>query len=31
VLRACVVGYRTEAPDMDHLLDVAAEIGARLA
>lgn len=31
VLRACVVGYRTEAPDIDALLDVAAEIGARLA
>jgi glutamate/tyrosine decarboxylase-like PLP-dependent enzyme len=30
VLRACVVNFRTEAEDMDALLDVAAEIGGRL-
>ncbi len=30
VLRACVVNFRTEADDMDVVLDVAAEIGARL-
>ncbi len=29
-LRACIVNFRTEAEDMDALLDVAAEIGARL-
>jgi aromatic-L-amino-acid/L-tryptophan decarboxylase len=29
-LRACIVNFRTEADDMDALLDVAAEIGARL-
>ncbi|HXY71420.1 MAG TPA: aminotransferase class V-fold PLP-dependent enzyme [Actinomycetota bacterium] len=30
VLRACVVNFRTEAADMDAVLDVAAELGARL-
>ncbi|MGH3712017.1 MAG: pyridoxal phosphate-dependent decarboxylase family protein, partial [Micromonosporaceae bacterium] len=30
VLRACVVNYRTEAADVEALLDVAAELGARL-
>jgi len=30
VLRACVVNYRTEASDVEALLDVAAELGARL-
>jgi aromatic-L-amino-acid decarboxylase len=30
VLRACIVNFRTEADDVDALLDVAAEIGARL-
>jgi glutamate/tyrosine decarboxylase-like PLP-dependent enzyme len=30
VLRACVVNFRTEAEDMDALLDVAAELGAAL-
>jgi aromatic-L-amino-acid decarboxylase len=30
VLRACIVNFRTEAEDCDRLLDVAAEIGARL-
>jgi len=30
VLRACIVNYRTEAEDVDALLDVAAELGARL-
>lgn len=30
VLRACIVNFRTEAEDMDRLLDVAAELGARL-
>lgn len=29
-LRACIVNVRTEAPDLDLLLDVAAELGARL-
>lgn len=29
-LRACIVNFRTEAEDVDALLDVAAEIGARL-
>ena len=29
-LRACIVNFRTEAEDMDALLDVAAELGARL-
>jgi aromatic-L-amino-acid decarboxylase len=30
VLRACIVNFRTEAEDMDRLLDVAAELGADL-
>jgi aromatic-L-amino-acid decarboxylase len=30
VLRVCIVNFRTEAPEIDTLLDVAAEIGARL-
>ncbi len=30
VLRVCIVNFRTEAEDLDALLDVAAEIGARL-
>ncbi len=30
VLRACIVNFRTEATDIDALLDVAAEIGASL-
>ena len=30
VLRACIVNFRTESEDVDALLDVAAEIGARL-
>jgi glutamate/tyrosine decarboxylase-like PLP-dependent enzyme len=30
VLRACIVNFRTEADDVDALLDVAAELGARL-
>jgi len=30
VLRACVVNFRTEADDMDAVLDVAAELGGRL-
>jgi aromatic-L-amino-acid decarboxylase len=29
-LRACIVNFRTEAEDMDALLDVAAELGAKL-
>jgi aromatic-L-amino-acid decarboxylase len=29
VLRACIVNFRTEAEDMDAVLDVAAEIGAK--
>jgi aromatic-L-amino-acid decarboxylase len=29
-LRACIVNYRTEAADVDALLDVAAELGAAL-
>jgi glutamate/tyrosine decarboxylase-like PLP-dependent enzyme len=29
-LRACIVNFRTEAAEIDRLLDVAAEIGARL-
>ncbi|HWM09262.1 MAG TPA: aminotransferase class V-fold PLP-dependent enzyme [Solirubrobacteraceae bacterium] len=29
-LRACIVNYRTEAEDCDAVLDVAAELGARL-
>jgi hypothetical protein len=30
VLRACIVNFRTEAEHIDTLLDVAAELGARL-
>jgi glutamate/tyrosine decarboxylase-like PLP-dependent enzyme len=30
VLRACIVNFRTEAEDLDAVLDVAAEIGGRL-
>ena len=30
VLRACIVNFRTEAQDVDALLDLAAELGARL-
>ncbi|MGH2961874.1 MAG: pyridoxal phosphate-dependent decarboxylase family protein [Solirubrobacterales bacterium] len=30
VLRACITNFRTEAEDVDALLDVAAELGARL-
>lgn len=30
VLRTCIVNFRTEAEDLDAVLDVAAEIGARL-
>jgi hypothetical protein len=30
VLRICIVNFRTEATDLDAVLDVAAEIGARL-
>src|SRR5207302_173452 len=30
VLRACIVNFRTEAEDLDAVLDVAAELGARL-
>jgi aromatic-L-amino-acid decarboxylase len=30
VLRACIVNFRTEAGDLDAVLDVAAEIGAGL-
>jgi hypothetical protein len=30
VLRACIVNFRTEAEDVDALLDVGAELGARL-
>jgi aromatic-L-amino-acid/L-tryptophan decarboxylase len=30
VLRACIVNFRTEAEDLDALLDVAAELGKRL-
>jgi aromatic-L-amino-acid decarboxylase len=29
-LRACIVNFRTEAEDMDALLDVAAELGSKL-
>jgi glutamate/tyrosine decarboxylase-like PLP-dependent enzyme len=29
-LRACIVNFRTEAEEMDLLLDVAAELGAGL-
>jgi glutamate/tyrosine decarboxylase-like PLP-dependent enzyme len=30
VLRACIVNFRTEAAEIDGLLDVAAELGARI-
>jgi hypothetical protein len=30
VLRACIVNFRTEAEHIDQLLDVTAEIGARI-
>lgn len=30
VLRACIVNFRTEAAEIERLLDVAAELGARL-
>jgi hypothetical protein len=30
VLRACIVNHRTEADDADAVLDVAAELGARI-
>ncbi len=30
VLRACIVNFRTEAADLDRLLDAAAELGSRL-
>jgi glutamate/tyrosine decarboxylase-like PLP-dependent enzyme len=30
VLRACIVNFRTEAEDIDAVLDVAAEVGSRL-
>jgi hypothetical protein len=30
VLRSCIVNFRTEADDLDAVLDVAAEIGERL-
>jgi hypothetical protein len=30
VLRVCIVNFRTEAEDIDAVLEVAAEIGARL-
>lgn len=30
VLRACIVNFRTEAAEIDRLLDVAVELGARL-
>jgi len=30
VLRACIVNFRTEAGDVDALLDLAAELGAKL-
>jgi len=29
-LRSCIVNYRTEAEDMDALLEVASELGAKL-
>ena len=29
-LRSCIVNYRTEAEDLDALLDVASELGATL-
>jgi glutamate/tyrosine decarboxylase-like PLP-dependent enzyme len=30
VLRVCIVNFRTEAEDLEAVLDVAAEVGARL-
>jgi glutamate/tyrosine decarboxylase-like PLP-dependent enzyme len=30
VLRVCIVNFRTEADDLDAVLDVAAEVGRRL-
>ena len=30
MLRACIVNFRTEADDVDAVLDVAAELGAAL-
>jgi hypothetical protein len=30
VLRSCIVNFRTEAEQMDLLLDVSAELGAKL-
>ncbi|MGH2527538.1 MAG: pyridoxal phosphate-dependent decarboxylase family protein, partial [Actinomycetota bacterium] len=30
VLRICIVNFRTEAEDLDALLDVASELGARV-
>ncbi len=30
VLRSCIVNFRTEAEQLDLLLDVAAELGAKL-
>ena len=30
-LRACIVNFRTEAPDVELLLGVAAELGERAA
>ncbi len=30
VLRVCIVNFRTEAEDMDAVLEIAAELGARL-
>jgi aromatic-L-amino-acid/L-tryptophan decarboxylase len=29
-LRSCIVNFRTEAEDVDAVLDVAAELGARI-
>jgi glutamate/tyrosine decarboxylase-like PLP-dependent enzyme len=29
-LRACIVNFRTEAEDVDAVLDIASELGARL-
>ena len=29
-MRACIVNYRTEADDVEALVDIAAEVGARL-
>ena len=30
-LRACIVNFRTEAADVERLLDVAAELGSGIA